>query len=106
MRTRRFKRGEVVFHQGDPGDALFVVTKGAIKISLPSEAGDEAIIATVRPGDFFGELALLDEDRRTATVTATSPMELVVMTRQSFSALDQAMPKVHASVVEAIRGYR
>ena len=50
MRSRRFRRGEVLFHQGDPGDALFVVTSGAVKISLPSEEGDEAIIATVRDG--------------------------------------------------------
>ncbi|MEA2630626.1 MAG: family transcriptional regulator, cyclic receptor protein, partial [Chloroflexota bacterium] len=57
MRTRRFRRGEVLFHQGDPGEALFVVTSGAVKISLPSEEGDEAIIATVNAGDFFGELA-------------------------------------------------
>src|SRR6516165_1035187 len=60
MRARRFRRNEVLFHQGDPGDALFVVTRGAVKISLPNEEGDEAIIATIREGEFFGELALLD----------------------------------------------
>ena len=48
LRTRRFRRDEVLFHQGDPGDALFIVTSGAVKISLPSEEGDEAILATVR----------------------------------------------------------
>ena len=73
MRTRRFRRGEVLFHQGDPGEALFVVTTGAVKISLPSEEGDEAIIATVNAGDFFGELALLDGAPRSATATALEP---------------------------------
>ena len=40
MRTRRFRRGEVIFHLGDPGDALFIVVSGAIKIMLPSDTGD------------------------------------------------------------------
>src|SRR4029453_15190041 len=43
MRTRRFRRGEVIFHLGDPGDALFILMSGAIKIMLPSDTGDEAI---------------------------------------------------------------
>ena len=45
MRTRRFRRGEVIFHSGDPGDALFVIVAGEVKISLPSETGEEAILA-------------------------------------------------------------
>ena len=48
MRSRRFRRGEVIFHVGDPGDALFVIVSGEVKISLPSETGDEAILATLR----------------------------------------------------------
>ena len=53
LRTRRFRRGEVVFHAGDPGDALFLIMSGEIKISLPSETGDEAILASLRPGDVW-----------------------------------------------------
>ena len=58
--SRRFRRGEVIFHLGDPGDALFVIVAGDVKISLPSETGEEAILATLGAGDVFGELALLD----------------------------------------------
>ena len=47
-RTRRFRRGEVIFHAGDPGDALFIIVSGEVKIALPSETGDEAILATLR----------------------------------------------------------
>src|SRR5512142_212514 len=73
LRSRRFRRGEVLFHQGDPGDALFVVLSGAIKIVLPSEEGDEAILTTVHPGDFMGELALIDGADRSATAVALEP---------------------------------
>lgn len=87
MRARRFRRGEVIFHIGDPGDALFVIVSGDIKISLPSETGDEAILATLRPGDVFGELALLDGAPRSASATALGATETVVLPRDRFREL-------------------
>jgi CRP/FNR family transcriptional regulator, cyclic AMP receptor protein len=87
MRARRFRRGEVIFHVGDPGDALFVIVTGEIKISLPSETGEEAILATLRPGDAFGEVALLDGAPRSATATALGPAETVVLPRDRFHEL-------------------
>ena len=87
MRSRRFRRGEVIFHVGDPGDALFVIVSGEVKISLPSETGDEAILATLRPGDVFGELALLDGAPRSASATALTPTETVILPRDRFREL-------------------
>ena len=81
LRRRRFRRNEVIFHQGDSGDSLHVVASGAVKILLPSTEGDEAIIATLRPGDFFGELALLDGSTRSATAAALEPTETLVLPR-------------------------
>ena len=69
----------MIFHQGDPGDSLHVVASGAVKIVLPSAEGEEAIIATLRPGDFFGELALLDGATRSATAAALEPTETLVL---------------------------
>ena len=61
LRTRRFRRGEVIFHAGDPGDSLSIVRLGSVKILVAPEDGAEpAILTTVGPGGFFGELALLD----------------------------------------------
>jgi CRP/FNR family transcriptional regulator, cyclic AMP receptor protein len=99
MRSRRFRRGEVLFHQGDPGDALFVVTSGAVKISLPSEEGDEAIIATVRTGEFFGELALLDGAARSATATALEPTETLVLPRSRFHDLIASEPALRDALL-------
>ena len=102
MRTRRFRRGEVLFHQGDPGEALFVVTTGAVKISLPSEEGDEAIIATVNAGDFFGELALLDGAPRSATATALEPTETLALARGRFRELIASEPALRDALLAAL----
>jgi CRP/FNR family transcriptional regulator, cyclic AMP receptor protein len=87
MVRRRFRRNEVIFHQGDPGDSLHVVATGAVKIILPSPEGDEAIIATLRPGDFFGELALLDGAPHSATATAVEPVDTMSLARTPFQQL-------------------
>ena len=92
LRRRRFRRNEVIFHQGDPGDSLHVVASGAVKIVLPSAEGEEAIIATLRPGDFFGELALLDGAPRSATATALEPSETMVLPRPVFVDLLDTLP--------------
>ena len=87
MRSRRFRRGEVIFHIGDPGDALFVIVDGQVKISLPSETGDEAILATLRGGDVFGELALLDDAPRAAQARAAEDCVLASLSRGDFESL-------------------
>jgi CRP-like cAMP-binding protein len=84
LRRRRYRRNEVVFHQGDPGDTLHVIAEGAMKIVLPSPEGEEAIIATLRSGDFFGELALLDGGTHSATVTAVEPAMTLALPRAAF----------------------
>jgi len=87
LRRRRFRRNEIIFHQGDPGDALHVVSSGAVKIVLPSAEGEEAIIATLRSGDFFGELALLDGAPRSATAVSLEPSETWTLSRELFHSL-------------------
>lgn len=85
LRARRYRNGETIFHQDDPGDALHVVAAGAVKIVLPSAEDEEpAIIATLRPGDFFGELALFDDAPRSATAIALGPTETLVLRREAF----------------------
>ena len=102
MRTRRFRRGEVIFHLGDPGDALFIVTSGAIKIMLPSDTGDEAILATLRAGDVFGELALLDGAPRSATATALEPSETLILPRAQFRELLATEPAIRDALLASL----
>ena len=71
LRVRRFRRGETIFHAGDPGDSLFIIAAGLVKITIPPTTGSEpAILTTIGPGGFFGELSLLDGAPRSATAVA------------------------------------
>ncbi len=102
LRRRRFRRNEVIFHQGDPGDALHIVAAGAVKILLPSAEGDEAIIATLRPGDFFGELALLDGAPRSATATALDQADTLVLPRPVFIELLDSLPGLRDALLAGL----
>ena len=102
MRRRRFRRNEVIFHQGDIGDSLQVVASGAVKIVLPSAEGDEAIIASLHPGEFFGELALLDSSPRSTTATALEPTETLTLPRAPFLKLLKDDPALVDALLHAL----
>ena len=93
MARRRFRKGEVIFHAGDPGDSLHVVVEGRVKITRESSEGEEAIVVILQPGDAFGELVLLDGAPRSASATAMEPTETMTMPRSAFAELvDGANP--------------
>ena len=103
MRGRRFRRGETVFHVDDPGDALFVVTAGEIKIVLPSDENAEPVIlTTVGRGGFFGELALLDGRPRSASAIAVRAAETLVLRREAFDRLVDAEPALRRAMFAAL----
>ncbi len=105
-RRRRFLRGQVIFHEGDPAETLHVIDAGRVKITLVSPDGNEAILAILEVGDFFGELALLDSGPRSATAEAMEATETLEVSRSGFGALldDTAVRKrVLERVAAAIR---
>lgn len=77
----------VIFSQSDPGDALFGVMTGRVRISASSAGGREVFLNIMEPGDSFGEIALLDGQPRTASATAMTAVELFVITRDAFLSL-------------------
>jgi CRP/FNR family cyclic AMP-dependent transcriptional regulator len=103
-RLRRYRRNEVIFHQDDVGDSLHIVAVGAVKIVLPSQDGEEAIIASLKPGDFFGELALLDGSPRSTTATALEPTETFALTRDQFQRLLAEDPRLVTALLRALAG--
>jgi putative peptide zinc metalloprotease protein len=86
MRTIRFAPGQVVFYAGDPGDRYYVIREGKALVTLP----DGRPVRTLGPGDGFGELALLFNKPRTATVTAASGLVVAALERLDFIALVKA----------------
>ena len=86
-RRRRFGRREVIFHEGDPGEALHLVDSGHVALRVTTPAGDVGLVRIVAAGDFFGELALLSDGPRSATALAIETVETLSITRADFAAL-------------------
>lgn len=76
-----FSRGEVVFVEGEPGDTLYIITAGKVKIGRKSADGRDSLITLMGPSDMFGELAIFDPGPRTSTVTALTELKAVRMSR-------------------------
>jgi CRP-like cAMP-binding protein len=94
-RRRSFARNEVVFHQGDPGDSMHLVWNGRFAARIRTRLGDQTTVAIVGPGDVFGELALVGQDReRSATVVALEPGETRSIGRQDLDRLRHELPEV------------
>ena len=105
---RRFAKGEVLFHEGDPGDSLHLVAKGHLAARATTPLGDVATTRVFQPGDFFGELAILSPGPRNATVVALEPAETLVLhgahlegLRSDHTGVDGVL--VHALVAEVRR---
>lgn len=102
-RSRSYAKGEVVFHEGDPGETLHLIRTGrfAVRVSIPS--GDTATLSVIGPGDAFGELALLGpSNERTATIVALEAGETLSLSRQDFAALRQDNPGVEQLLLAAL----
>jgi CRP-like cAMP-binding protein len=92
-RRRRFAPGEVVFHEGDLGDSLHVVTRGHAAVRSATPRGDVLTLGLLGPGDQFGELSLLRRDHRhTATVVALDELATLCLGRQAFESLCRQDP--------------
>jgi CRP/FNR family cyclic AMP-dependent transcriptional regulator len=103
LRPRHFRRGETLFHVGDQGDGLFVVASGNVKIILPPDDGSEpAILTTIGPGGFFGELALLDGARRSATAVALDAVTTLILRRDAFDRLIDDQPELRRALLAAL----
>jgi CRP/FNR family transcriptional regulator, cyclic AMP receptor protein len=102
-RRRQFARREVVFHQGDLGDAFHLVARGRFAVQASTPLGDVVTLVVVGPGDFFGELALLDPaSQRNATVIGLEPAETLALSGERFNELRRENPSVNRVLVEAL----
>jgi CRP/FNR family cyclic AMP-dependent transcriptional regulator len=92
--VRRCQSGETVFRREDAGDGLYGVLTGKVVVTVQSEAGKELILNMFQPGEFFGEIALLDGKGRTATAVAREPSELLFLGRNVFLLFAERHPQI------------
>lgn len=99
---RRFRRHEVVFHEGDPGDAMHLLCDGHVSVRVTTPLGDVATLRVLGPGDFFGELAVLSPGPRSATVAAVERAETLVLRRADLESLRAQHPGIDRLLLDAL----
>ncbi len=99
---RRFSTGQIIFHHGDPGGLLYIIEKGKVKIAHTTSDGNEALLAILGAGDYFGELALLDEYPRSATAEALAPTETLTLGREVFMRYIHSNPEFALHVLRTL----
>jgi signal transduction histidine kinase len=101
--VRRMQPGEVIFREGDPGDSLFLVGEGFVKISQPGETGEREIVGLVDPGNFFGETALLAGEPRSAIATAVAPAVIGAVKEKTFQQILELAPsRLHINFLRGV----
>ena len=97
--VRRYKEREPVVNQGDDSGDLFIVLSGRLKVTWNDAEGGEVLLSFLQTGDVFGEIALLDDRPRSATVTAHESCELLVVERRGFRALLVSVPNLAVNLL-------
>lgn len=94
LRERRYPRGSMILAQGDSGESLYLIASGQVKVVLIHEDGREVILSVLTEGAFFGEMALLDQEPRSAHVVAMTDALLLQLRREDFQSRLRSGPDV------------
>jgi len=99
--ARDFKAGSVLFEEGQPGDFMYVVQSGEVEIRR--QVGEtERVLAVLRPGDFLGEMAILNSRPRSASAVVRTPARLLVIEGKTFEAMLRARPEIALRIIKAL----
>jgi CRP-like cAMP-binding protein len=99
LHSRSYREGEVIFVEGDIGRALFILETGAVELTRPGTGGKPVALYQLKPGDFFGEMALLESLPRTATATATEKTHLHLLYKSKLDALLNGEPRIGVTIM-------
>jgi len=102
VHTRTYKKGNIILFEEDPGDSLFIINEGKVKITRLSEEGKEVILSILGEGEFFGEMSLLDGESRSANVIALSDSEVFILKRQNFLEIIHKNPQIAITLLEEL----
>jgi CRP/FNR family cyclic AMP-dependent transcriptional regulator len=100
--TRNYPKNSIIINEGDHTDSLYVILSGKVKIFLTDDQQKEVIVAIQREGDYFGELALLDEAPRSASVMTMEPCSLLIVSRGAFERHLASDPKLAISLMRGL----
>ena len=101
---RNYRRGHLIFAQGEPGDSLFVISEGLVKVFVTSEEGEDMVLVTLRPPETFGELALIDGGLRSASAEALEPTTTLTLSRGTLIELLQGHPTLAQALLSSLGG--
>src|SRR3990170_7035206 len=93
--------GKIIFREGEEGDQMYIIQEGRVKVSR-SISGKEQVLAILGKGDFFGEMAIVTRERRTATVTALEPVKLLAFNREGFLNMINKNAKIALNVIDKL----
>ncbi len=99
---RSYPKNSVILFEDDPGDALYVVVSGQVKVVLIAEDGREVILSIRSKGDFFGEMSLIDEEPRSAHVIAMEDSRLLVLRRDDFNRCLREIPQIATGLLRTM----
>lgn len=102
IHTRNYLTGEYIFYQGDPGIGLYIINEGEVFIQRTTESGDILKLATFYEGDFFGELALVDGEKRSASAIAKTDCRLSVVFKPDLDEFIEAYPRKGIKILQGI----
>jgi len=102
MRERSYPKGSVIVFEDDPGDSLYIVRQGRVKVVLVGEDGREVILGVLGVGEHFGELSLIDEQPRSAHVIAMEDTSLLVLRSDDFRRRVEASPVVAWALLQEL----
>jgi CRP/FNR family cyclic AMP-dependent transcriptional regulator len=99
---QHYRKGQTIFYHGDPGNAMYVLLSGSVKLTLPSESGAEVIVSLLRPGDHFGELAAIDGQPRYVTAIAEQATEVLAIYRNDLLAFLRDHPEASLQIATSL----
>lgn len=102
LQRRRYRKGQTILRQGDEGDSLFVIVSGRVRIYTLSPEGHELSLTICDQGDFFGEMAMLDGEPRSANAEAMEPTEVLVLHRRAFRNHLLSNPLAAVHIIETL----
>lgn len=102
LKEKEYKKNQVIFHEGAPGNHLFLIRSGNVKVYKLSYDGKEKILRVFGPGDFFAELPLLDGGRYPASAETLSPATLVSLSRANFLKILAGNPEIMTKIYEIV----